>query len=121
MEKDTVAYKMTTTTKINEESSELETTAGIYTGHRGKHGYTPHTILQSGDSCTDFDEMAVVEDGQSMTVESVAIERDGFRNDYLCVAVACGTLVDSEEDDDEGDWGGIYCANMEIQKIVLDA
>jgi hypothetical protein len=111
MSKDTVAYKMTT---ITEES----TTSGIYTGQQGAGVYTPSTILETGDLCTAFDGMAVVEgSGEAMTVESLAIEREAFRNKYLCISIACGALVDSEEDDDEGDWGGIYCANMQILNV----
>jgi hypothetical protein len=114
MSKDTVAYKMTT---VTQEPNELVVTSGIYTGQYGGGVYTPYTILETGDSCTAFDEMAKVESGEAMTVESLAIEREAFRNKYLCISIACGALIESEEDDDEGDWGGIYCANMQIQNI----
>ncbi|KAL3773613.1 hypothetical protein ACHAWO_010809 [Cyclotella atomus] len=111
MSKDTVAYKMTTVTQDS-------TTSGIYTGQQGAGVYTPSTILKTGDLCTAFDGLAVVEgSGEAMTVESLAIEREAFRNKYLCISIACGTLIDSEEDDDEGDWGGIYCANMQILNV----
>ncbi|KAL7510520.1 hypothetical protein ACHAXN_007420 [Cyclotella atomus] len=111
MSKDTVAYKMTTVTQVS-------TKSGIYTGQQGAGVYTPSTILETGDLCTAFDGMAkVAGSGEAMTVESLAIEREAFRNKYLCISIACGALVDSEEDDDEGDWGGIYCANMQILNV----
>lgn len=111
--KDTVAYKMTTVSTDG-------TTSGIYTGYWNKNVYTSHPILESGDECTDIDAMAVTSGGTALLVESVAIERDGFRKNYLCVSVACGTLiVTEEEEEDEADWGGIYCANIELEKIEL--
>ena len=94
------------------------TTAGIYTGQWDDGAYNPYPIIKSGDSCTNFDDMAAVDGTEEpMLVESVAIERDGFRENYLCVSVACGALVVGEEDDDEGDWGGIYCANIETKHV----
>lgn len=116
MQKNTVAYKMIT---VTQESSEQVTSSGIYTGQQDGGVYITSTIVETGDLCTEFDGMAVVEgSGEAMAVESLAIERESFRNKYLCIAIACGTLVvETEEDEEEGDWGGIYCANMEIAKI----
>jgi hypothetical protein len=95
MSKSAVAYKMTT--------------AGVY---------TPSTILEMGDLCTAFDEMAFVEGSrEAMTVDSLAIEREAFGNKYLCFSIACCTPIDSKEDNDEGYWGGIYCADMQILNV----
>lgn len=124
MDKNTVAYKMTTVTL---ESTERVTTSGIYTGYWVGGKYNPHAIIESGDSCLDIDSMAKVEDSggttEGLLVESVAIERDGFRGNYLCISVACGTVGTEEEggdeEEEEADWAGIYCANIVYEPVPV--
>jgi len=68
------------------------------------NGYVSDIIVETGQNCTDLD------DAGTGKVESLAMERDGFRGATLAIAAACAEEVvdDAEEHSDDGDWGGIY-------------
>ena len=86
-------------------------TVGIY--HWKDEGVdSGRVIVETGQNCTDLDALGVADDGETpLSVESVAMERDSFRGTNLVVSVACAleaTDGDDDEEEVEGDWGGIY-------------
>ena len=72
-----------------------------------------NVIVQTGQNCTKVDDGGV---DSNLLMESMALERDSFRGSRLVVSVACSLPVtdddgdddDHIDEDDEGDWGGIY-------------
>jgi len=66
------------------------------------NGYVSEVIVKTGDACTDLDD-----DGVGL-IESLAMERDGFRGPMLAIAAACAEELTDDVDSDDGDWGGIY-------------
>ena len=98
-----IAYKL---------KDDVRGSVGIY-HWKGGVVNSREVIVETGQNCTDVDAKGVSPDGTSLLVESVAMERDSFRGSLMVVSVACATEVTDgddieEEEDDEGDWGGIY-------------
>jgi len=98
-----VAYKL---------KDEDRGSVGIY--HSKDEGDNSKIIVETGQKCSILDAEGVASDGVSLLVESVSMERDSFRDSNLVVSVACAIEVtDVEEDEEvEGDWGGIYLTRV---------
>ena len=98
-----IAYKL---------KDDARKSVGIYHWKDGEVN-SGQIIVETGQECTDIDAKGVAPNGTSLLVESVAMERDSFRGSLMVVSVACASEVTDaddieEEEDDEGDWGGIY-------------
>jgi hypothetical protein len=62
--------------------------------------------VKTGDSGGVLDKKA-----ENMQIESLAMERDGFRGKYLTISAKMAE-VDAEEDEVE-DWAGIYFLELD--------
>ena len=94
-----------------DEGTRTDETVGIYWGD-GDGGYFP--ILETGDSCTILDKDGVDADGQTLLVDGMAMEREGFRGKWLAIAAECSAIPsdESEEEEEDADWAGIYLAQI---------
>ena len=90
-------------------------TIGIYWGDGVN---SVQAVIETGQNCTILDADGIDSSGASLLIESLAIERDGFRGNRLAIAAACASVVvigegaDEEDEEDEGDWGGIYLTKI---------
>ena len=87
-------------------------TVGIYWGDGVN---SVQAVIETGQNCTILDADGIDSSGASLLIESLAIERDGFRGNRLAIAAACASDVVIEEgadEEDEGDWGGIYLTKI---------